>query len=106
MVAPGARGSRSSSTTAPTPDARASRPASEAIPSERSIMAVATVASAMPDVASRRAPELEVDTVDQDVRRDDGAVVQDRGVIADPERHAAGRPADGLRDGRHLRLLW
>ena len=46
-----ARGSRSSHTAAPQPDASASRATSVAMPSERSIMAVATVASSRPSAS-------------------------------------------------------
>ncbi len=48
---PAARGSRSSSTTAPVPEAAASRRTSVAMPSERSSMAVATAASARPSAS-------------------------------------------------------
>jgi hypothetical protein len=58
------------------------------------------------DVARRRPGEIEVHALDQDVGRNDGAVVEHGRVVADPEDDPAGRLPDGPSDRRDQHVLW
>jgi len=60
---------------------------------------------AVTNVGHGHAGEVEVDTLDEHVRRDDEAAVEHARVVADPDRDAAARGPGGRRDRGHQVVL-